>query len=334
MNVSACDVLSVVTNINITMATIQQPDASLSLPMTSRPERTLNDYNVFFLLERELFYQEKGIRIGQKLNSDHDLRLYLQYGTIADSFPPRPTRYESLELPNFWFLKKTTSNRRSKSKGAAAADGLSRLIASKWKTCDREVKAYVSVVARIVKSRRDAASKARNDAVRLIQNTRANPSFRSKVKRVDRDWVDGYYGVQLQTMPSSASPYFQSDFKSRTSSCDSELRCGQRSDITSLDAFASGTSLSQQIVTSMRARAATIRENIYSLHTHMRSHTAKETYPNRKDTKAVYGRAFVSHPPNNMPMIAHLNGMELSLSSSESSRIHGKSVCSNMKEFK
>jgi len=318
---------------SITMATIQQPDASLSLPMTSRPERTLNDYNVFFLLERELFYQEKGIKIGQKINSDHDLRLNLQYGNIADSFPPRPTRYESLELPNFWFLKKTTSNRRSKSKGAAA-DGLSSLIASKWKTCDREVKAYVSVVARIVKSRRDAASKARNDAVRLIQNTRANPSFRSKVKCADRDWVDGYYGVQLQTMPSSALPYFQSDFKSRTTSRDSELRCDQRSDITSLDAFASGTSLSQQIVTSMRARAATIRENIYSLHTHMRSHTIKETYPNRKEDAAYTKAAFVSHhPPNNMPMIAHLNGMKLSLSSSESSRIHGKSVCSNMKEF-
>ena len=317
------------------MATIQQP-ASLSLPMTSRPERTLNDYNVFFLLERELFYQEKGIRIGQKINSDHDLRLYLQYGNIADSFPPRPTRYESLELPNFWFLKKTTSNRRSKSKGAAAAaaDELSSLIASKWKTCDREVKAYVSVVARIVKSRRDAASKARNDAVRLIQNTRANPSFRSKVKRVDRDWVDGYYGVQLQTMPSSALPYFQSDFKSRTTSRDSELRCDQRSDITSLDAFVSGTSLSQQIVTSMRARAATIRENIYSLHTHMRSHTIKETYPNRKEDAAYTKAAFVSHhPPNNMPMMAHLSEMKLSLSSSESSRIHGKSVCSNMKEF-
>ena len=129
-----------------------------------RQERTLSDYDLFFILERELLYRDKGIKTDGKLNSGHDLRLHLQYGGIPDSFPPCPARYKSLNLSNFWFPKKTP-NRKSK-KGAD--DGFSSLIASNWKTCDREVKVYVTDVARIVKNQRDEAIKNRTEKNTLV----------------------------------------------------------------------------------------------------------------------------------------------------------------------
>ena len=216
----------------------------------SRPEHILSDYNMFSILERKLLYQEKGIKTDEKINSGHDLQLHLQYGGIADSFPPRPARYESLNLSNFWFLDKTLNCKSEK----GVDDGLSSLIASNWKTCDREVEVYVTDVARIVINRRDEAIKNRTDAVRLIQNTQANPSFQAKVKRKGKDgWDDGFYGVQLENTPASALPYFQSYFQSRATPCHSALPYDQSSNKRSMAPFASGIGFSHQIHPSMKA---------------------------------------------------------------------------------
>ena len=236
----------------------------------SQPDHFLSDYDVFFILERELLYCEKGVKTDEKLNSGNDLQLHLQYGGMTDSFPPRPARYESLNLSNFWFLNKT-SNRKSE-KGVD--DGLSWVIASNWMSCDSEVKLYVTDVARIVKNWRDEAIKNRRDAVRLIQKTQANPSFQAK-------------GVHLELDTEKA--YFQSYFQSRAKPRHSVLlyEDEQSSKIKSMAAFASGIGISQQIPS---MKAATTATDVASL-------KKKEE---ATDTKAVYGGAFKSESPNNV----------------------------------
>ena len=278
----------------------------------SRPNCSLSDYNVFVILERELFYQERGFKTDGDLNLDHDLRLSLQYGGIADSFPPRPTRYESLKLSNFWFIKKPYRSKEG------VDDGISSLIASNWKTCDREVKDYVAMVARIVNNHRDEAIKIKRDAERLIQNARSNPSFQAKVKRKN-GWVDGFYGVRLENVPSSALPYFQSYLKSRTTPCDSALPYGQQS------TFASGTTSRES-------------ENIIGLPTKKSSHTTDETNLKRKaeatDLKALYEKAFGSLPQNNTPIAVKKGATISAMSTSEpkhSSTFLGKRFRSNIK---
>ena len=275
----------------------------------SRPEGSLSDYNVFVILESELFYQERGFKTDGNLNLDHDLRLSLQYGGIADSFPPRPTRYESLKLSNSWFLKKPYRSKEW------IDDGHSSLIASNWWTCDKEVKAYVEIVARIVNNHRDEAIKIKRDAERLIQNARSNPSFQAKVKRKN-GWVDGFYGVRLENVPSSALPYFQSYLKSRTTPCDSALPYGQQS------TFASGTTSRES-------------ENIIGLPTKKSSHTTDEANLKRKaeatDLKALYEKAFGSLPQNNTPIAVKKGATISAMSTSEHGHITGKRVRSNIK---
>ena len=280
----------------------------------SRLERIVSKHNLFFILECELLYQEKGIETDEKLNSDHDLRLHLQYGNIACSFPPCPARYEGLKLPRFWYLKKT-SNRRSK-KGVD--EGLSSLIASKWKNCDREVKVYVTAVARIVKNQRDKAIKNRRDAVRLIQNTQANPSFQANVKRKRKDeWADGFYGVQLENTPASALPYFQSYFQSRATPCHSALPYDQSSNTESMVAFAPGTRFKQQILPSTKAATTCAKPANESSDT--TDKVTDKVSLNKKEatqTKAAYRKSFGSQPPNNRSIISDRSRMILSLPTS------------------
>eukprot|EP00956_Cyclotella_meneghiniana_P012861 scaffold18312_cov77-Cyclotella_meneghiniana.AAC.3 len=201
----------------------------------------------------------------------HDLRLSLQYGGIANSFPRRPTRYESLKLSNFWFLKKPPRSKEG------VDDGLYSLIASNWKTCDREVKAYTTKVARIVNKHRDKTIKNKMHAERFIQKIQTNPSFQNKVKPKN-GWVDGFYGVQLETVPSSALPYFQSYLKSRTTPCDSITP--------SMAAFNSGPTFSQQTIPSTEAgNTFGLRANNKSSHTTDKASLKRET--ETTTTKAV-----------------------------------------------
>ena len=241
----------------------------------------------------------------------HDLRLSLQYGGIANSFPRRPTRYESLKLSNFWFLKKPPRSKEG------VDDGLYSLIASNWKTCDREVKAYTTKVARIVNKHRDKTIKNKMHAERFIQKIQTNPSFQNKVKPKN-GWVDGFYGVQLETVPSSALPYFQSYLKSRTTPCDSALPYGQQS------TFASGTTSRES-------------ENIIGLPTKKSSHTTDETNLKRKaeatDLKALYEKAFGSLPQNNTPIAVKKGATISAMSTSEHGHITGKRVRSNIKTY-
>ena len=111
-------------------------------------EKPLSNYCLYYILERELFYKESGIKTEKKTISDLDLHFF---GDIARSFPLRPSRYDSLELSSTWFIRKAHCRRdRSKKEGIALAD-LSIKIAASWKTCAREVKNYVNDIAHILR---------------------------------------------------------------------------------------------------------------------------------------------------------------------------------------
>ena len=116
-------------------------------------ERTVSSYNLFYTLERQLFLKENGIPSSQvKHVSEDDWK---NYGDLSRLFPTRPSRYKSLDLPDTWFIKRTSRsrNRSTKNQDAICLEGLSKAIASSWKTCDAEVKGYVTAVAEIIKKR-------------------------------------------------------------------------------------------------------------------------------------------------------------------------------------
>ena len=116
-------------------------------------ERTVSSYNLFYTLERQLFLKENGIPSSQvKHVSEDDWK---NYGDLSRLFPTRPSRYKSLELSDTWFIKRTcrSRNRSTKNQDAICLEGLSKAIASSWKTCDAEVKGYATAVAEIIKKR-------------------------------------------------------------------------------------------------------------------------------------------------------------------------------------
>ena len=116
-------------------------------------ERTVSSYNLFYTLERQLFLKENGIPSSQvKHVSEDDWK---NYGDLSRLFPTRPSRYKSLDLPDTWFIKRTSRsrNRSTKNQDAICLEGLSKAIASSWKTCDAEVKGYVTTVAEMIKKR-------------------------------------------------------------------------------------------------------------------------------------------------------------------------------------
>ena len=114
--------------------------------------KSINNYNIFYILEREFLLKQIGCT-PKKISSEYEKQIY---GDLASSFPARPSRYESLELPDNWYLKRSTRSRdRSKKKRSVSQKGLSSTIASNWKSCDADVKSYVTTVSKIIKERHD-----------------------------------------------------------------------------------------------------------------------------------------------------------------------------------
>eukprot|EP00956_Cyclotella_meneghiniana_P029305 scaffold70496_cov67-Cyclotella_meneghiniana.AAC.1 len=114
----------------------------------------INCYNLYYILERELFLKNNGAPPAVKFTSRSE-RMY--YGDLASTFPPLPSRYESLELPDFWFLRRTHPQRNRYKKyrdsNSVSLHGLTSAIAKSWKSCDASVKDYVRAVAKIITKR-------------------------------------------------------------------------------------------------------------------------------------------------------------------------------------
>lgn len=115
---------------------------------TTLKQRPFSNYTLYYILERELFYKVSGIKTEKKvISAEGDLQFCRD---IARSFPSRPSRYASLELPSTWFIRKTSCRRdRSKMAGIALFN-LSTMIAASWNTCPKEVKSYVNDIAHIL----------------------------------------------------------------------------------------------------------------------------------------------------------------------------------------
>ena len=115
-------------------------------------KRTISSYNLFYILERELVLYKNRIPPRVKYVREDD---WENYGDLSREFPPRPSRYRSLELSDTWFVKRMgrSRNRPIKNQDAICLKGLSKAISSSWKICDDEVKDYVTAVAEIIKQR-------------------------------------------------------------------------------------------------------------------------------------------------------------------------------------
>eukprot|EP00956_Cyclotella_meneghiniana_P030542 scaffold77112_cov53-Cyclotella_meneghiniana.AAC.1 len=118
--------------------------------------QSISGYNLFYILERELFLQKNGIK-PVKYTSSNDWK---KYGDLAGVFPPLPSRYNSLELSGTWFIKRLGRSRKPyKNHDGAAISlaGLTKTISARWKCGDAaEEKDYVAAVAKILKKRHDA----------------------------------------------------------------------------------------------------------------------------------------------------------------------------------
>ena len=115
--------------------------------------RPLNNYQLFYVLERELYLREKGANASKKRPSNFE---FAYYRDVAFEFPSPPPRYKGLVLQEDWFLKCDSPRRVHKnSQGVISLLDLPTTIASNWKTCDAEVKEYVSTIADIVKKKYD-----------------------------------------------------------------------------------------------------------------------------------------------------------------------------------
>ena len=138
-------------------------------------KRTTSSYNLFYTLERELVLHKNGIPSRVK-NVTEDR--WKNYGDLSRVFPPRPSRYKSLELSDTWFIKRTgrSRNRPTKNQDAICLKDLSKAISSDWKTCDAEVKGYVTAVAEIIKRRGDEILSSKSGT----KSTPPSPSLESK----------------------------------------------------------------------------------------------------------------------------------------------------------
>ena len=116
------------------------------------PKPTISAYHLYYALERELLLKQNGIPPHKKYTSSEEWK---SYGDLARVFPPRPSRYKDLGLPDNWFLKRKSCarTRHWKNQDAISLQGLSTTIASSWKNCDAEVKGYVTAIAKIIKDR-------------------------------------------------------------------------------------------------------------------------------------------------------------------------------------
>ena len=127
----------------------------------SGSDRPYNCYNLFFILERELFLQSRGV---------HTLKDHVDYHSIQVSnynnldLPDLPPRYQSLILPDYWFVhgrKKNQTRPHIKTHGVASLREIAVMVASNWKKVDEETLRYVKTVANVLKRRRDQIKRTR-----------------------------------------------------------------------------------------------------------------------------------------------------------------------------
>lgn len=121
-------------------------------------DRPLNHYNLFYMLERELFLQKAGVNKSNdtdKKKADSSTVRFEHYADLASSFPPRPARYQGLILPDDWFMHGKKRRTHCRHHGVVTLTEMTSAIALSWKTVDAEVKDFVWTISSMIKQRRD-----------------------------------------------------------------------------------------------------------------------------------------------------------------------------------
>ena len=166
--------------------------------------RSTSSYNLYYILERELFLKNEGIEPTEKRTSEEELK---NYGDLASLFPPRPSRYESLKLSYTWFLRRSVRyrNRPTKNRVAIPLGGLSQKISSSWKSCSSDVKGYVTAVAAIIKKRfdetavQDNAKTCDHQVTMVSSSSTISEGASSQSEFVPREVINHNSTVQLIT---------------------------------------------------------------------------------------------------------------------------------------
>lgn len=121
--------------------------------------RPYNHYNLYFILERELFLQARGVFPSS--NSVYDIQN--NYGFI--DLPPLPSRYASLVLPYEWYIHKKKKRAHVKSHGIISFRDMAAMIANSWKQEGEDMTTYFKVVAIRVKTRLDELMEVKKNSL-------------------------------------------------------------------------------------------------------------------------------------------------------------------------
>mmetsp|Transcript_31348 Transcript_31348/g.56794 ORF Transcript_31348/g.56794 Transcript_31348/m.56794 type:complete len:234 (-) Transcript_31348:66-767(-) len=128
---------------------------------TAGPDsRPYNHYNLYFILERELFLQERGVYPSMDRIAEVSS---FQWSNIAGShtyyngidLPSLPPRYSSLILPYDWFVHKKKKRAHVKTHGLVSFREMAAMVASRWKQEDKEIVSFMKTVANKIKQRTD-----------------------------------------------------------------------------------------------------------------------------------------------------------------------------------
>ena len=129
-----------------------------------------NRYNLFYILERELLLQSRGVEAqtttdslqscGSRQEQGDDVNVINNYSDLK--IPPLPPRYQNLILRKDWFVHgKRNKRRHVKSHGTASFKDLATTIALTWSEIDDETLQYLTTVASMIKERLQKVKAAR-----------------------------------------------------------------------------------------------------------------------------------------------------------------------------
>ena len=141
--------------------------------------RPYNHYNLYFILERELVLQERGVfpkeppaKTGRGVQRSDSTGSEVDYSDI--DLPPLPLRYAALALPDGWYIHRKKKRAHVKTHGIISFREMATMVANRWKQEDRDIVAYVKTVARSVKQRFDEANRLHNmSSASLLQEADA-----------------------------------------------------------------------------------------------------------------------------------------------------------------
>ncbi|KAL7537525.1 hypothetical protein ACHAXR_007885 [Thalassiosira sp. AJA248-18] len=160
--------------------------------------RPYNNYNLYFLLERELFLQERGVypstnhaEEASTLQRSSSAGSHVDYSGI--DLPPLPSRYSALVLPDDWYVHKKKRRAHVKTHGLISFCDMASMVGARWKQEDNDIRLFLKTVSEKVKQRFEE-HKLYSYAVEAMNPTVVRSdlfAFKNKVLEIkDRDSND------------------------------------------------------------------------------------------------------------------------------------------------